>query len=79
MFVSSLGDNDLSLNGQLVITWNNADLMSIGPPGTNFSKISTNIQGVSVKMMHFKTLCVKCCPLRLSLSEWVKVPELDQH
>ena len=36
------------------ITWTNADILSIGPFGTNFGEISIKIQAFSLKKMRLK-------------------------
>ena len=41
------------------ITWNNADLLSIGPIGTNFSEIWIEIQHFSFMKVHLKLSSAK--------------------
>ena len=45
-----------------VITQTNADLLSIGPLGTNFSEIWIKIQDFSFKKMHLNILSAKLWP-----------------
>ena len=46
--------NGLSPVRRQAITWTNADLLSIGPLGTNFSEIEFKIQNVSFIKKHLK-------------------------
>ena len=43
-WVSIGSDNGLSPSRRQAITWTNADLLSIGPLGTNFSEIRIKIE-----------------------------------
>ena len=56
------------------ITWNNADLLSIGPLGTNFSEIWPKIQNFSFIKMYLKMSSAKWrpfCPGRDELNLWL--------
>ena len=53
------------------ITWINADLFFIWPPGTNFSEIAIEIQKFKLMIMHFKMSSAKWrpfCPGEMSSS-----------
>ena len=52
--------NDLSHVQWQAITWTIADLLSIGPLGTNFSEILVKIQNFPFMKMHFKLLKIIC-------------------
>ena len=45
------------------ITWTNAESLSTGSPGTDFSDISINITKFSVKKKYLKTPSAKCPPI----------------
>ena len=65
--------NGLSPVRRQAITWTNAGLISIGPLGTNFSKILIGILLFSFKKIHLKMPSVKMasfCPWE----RWVNVP-----
>ena len=51
-----LSDNGSSLGLRQAITWTSAYLLSIGPPGTNFSEIQIEIHISSFKKMLLKML-----------------------
>ena len=65
--ISIVSDNGLSPVRLQAITWNNADLLLIGPLGTNFSEIRIKIENVISEMGPF-------CPgeedLFLSVYRW---------
>ena len=52
--VSISSGNGLSPVRCQAITWTNADLLSIGPLGTNFSEIQIEIENISFMKMHVK-------------------------
>ena len=61
-------DNGLSPERRQVIIQTNAELLSIGPLGTNFSGILSEIHIFSYKKMYLKTLSAKWRPFCLSLN-----------
>ena len=60
-------DNGLSPGRRQAIFWTNAGILLIGPLGTNFSEISSEIHTFSFKKMHLKT-SAKWRPFCLSLT-----------
>ena len=52
-------DNGLSPGRRKAIIWTKAGILLIGPLGTNFSEILSEIHTFSFKKMHFKTLSAK--------------------
>ena len=52
-------DNGLSPSRRQAIIWTNAGILLIGPLGTNFSGILSEIHTFSFKKMHFKTSSAK--------------------
>ena len=54
--------NGLSPVRRQAITWTNADLLLIGPFGTNFNEIRIEIQNFSFTKMHLKRLSAKWRP-----------------
>ena len=61
-------DNGLSPGRRQAIIWTNAGILLSGPLGTNFSEILIEIQTFSLKKIHLKMLCAKCCSFRLGLN-----------
>ena len=61
-------DNGLSPGRRQAIIWTNAEILSIGPLGTNFTEIQIGIQKFSYKKMHLKMSSVKWRPFHLSLN-----------
>ena len=61
-------DNGLSPGRRQAIIWTNAGILLIGPLGTNFSEISSEINIFSFKKMHFKTSSAKWRPFCLGLN-----------
>ena len=61
-------DNGLSPGRRQAIIWTNAELLLIGPPGTNVSGILSEIHTFSFKKMHFKTSSAKWRPSCLGLN-----------
>ena len=61
-------DNGLSPGRHQAIIWSNAELLSIGPWGTNFSEMLIEIHTFSLKQMHLKRLSAKWRPLYLVLN-----------
>ena len=61
-------DNGLSPDRRQAIMWTNAGLLLIGPLGTNFSEILTEILTSSFKKMRLKVLSVKRQPFGLCLN-----------
>ena len=58
-------DNGLSPIQRQAITWTNADLLLIGPLGTNFSEIGIKMQNFSFMKMYVKVSSAKRRPLCL--------------
>ena len=58
-WVSIISGNDLSPVRRQAITWNNADLLSIGPLGTNFGEIWIKIRSFQFMKMHMKMSSAK--------------------
>ena len=54
--------NGLSPDRRQAITWTNADLLIIGPLGTNFSEIGIKIQKFSLMKMHLNVSIMKWWP-----------------
>ena len=52
-------DNGLSPGRRQAIIWTNSGILLIGPLGTNFSGILSEIYTFSFKKMHFKTSSAK--------------------
>ena len=61
-WVGIASDNGLSPIQYQAIIWTNAGLLSIGPLGTNFSKILIKIQNFSFTKMHLKLSSAKQWP-----------------
>ena len=61
-------DNGLSPGRRQAIISTNAGILLIGPLGTNFSEILTQIHRFSFKKMHLKTLSAKWRPFWLGLN-----------
>ena len=61
-------DNILSPARRQAIIWTNAGIMLIGPLGTNFSEILSEIHTFSFKKMHLKMSSGKCRPFCLGLN-----------
>ena len=57
------------------IIWTNAEILLIGPLGTNFSEILIGIQTFPFTKMHLKMSSVKWCPFCLGLNvlTWARV------
>ena len=55
-----------------VITWTNADWLSIGIPGTNFSEIWIGILSFLFRKLHLKLSSAKMAAI-LSMGWWVKI------
>ena len=62
-------DNGLSPGRRQAIIWTNAEILLIGPLGTNFIEILIGIQKFSFKKMHFKVSSAKWRPFCLGLNE----------
>ena len=62
-------DNGLSPGRRQAIIWTNAEILLIGPFGTNFSEILIGIQTFSFKKVHLKMSSAKCRPFCLSLTD----------
>ena len=67
-WVSIGSDNGLSPNRRQAIARTNADLLLIGPLGTNFSEILIKIQNFSFTKMNLKISSAKWQPFSLGLS-----------
>ena len=61
-------DNGLSPGRRQVIILTNAGILLIGPLGTNFSEMLSEIQTSSLKKTRLKLSSAKCCPFRLGLN-----------
>ena len=61
-------DNGLSPGWCQAIIWTNANLLLIGPLGTNFSEIFVEIYTYSLKKIHLKMLSAKRRPCCLGLN-----------
>ena len=61
-------DNGLSPDRRQAIIWTNAELLFIGPWGTNFSEILIEILTFSFKKMHLKMSSGKCRPFCFGLN-----------
>ena len=61
-------DNGLSPGWRQAIIWTNDGILLIGPLGTNFSEISSEIQTFSFKKMHLNMSSVKWHPFCLGLN-----------
>ena len=62
-------DNGLSPGRRQAIIWTNAGLLLIGPWGTNFSEILSEIHTFSFNKMHLKMSSAKWRLFRLGLNE----------
>ena len=60
-------DNGLSPGRHQAIIWTNTGMLLIGPLGTNFSEILSEIQTFSLKKICFKMSSAKCCTFRVGL------------
>ena len=79
-----IGSNNGLLPGRRqAIIWTNAEILLIGPLGTNFSEILIKIHTFSFKKMHLKMVSGKCRPFCLSLSvlisPWWTLQRLQSH
>ena len=61
-------DNGLSPGRRQAIIWTNAGLLLIGPLGTNFGEILSEIRSFSFKKTHLKMSSAKCRLSRLGLN-----------
>ena len=61
-------DNGLSPDRRQAIIWTNADILLIGPLGTNFSEVSIEIQTFSFKRNHLKVSSAKWRPFCLGFN-----------
>ena len=61
-------DNGLSTGRRQAIIWTNAEILLIGPLGTNFSEIFIGIHTFSFKKLHLKMSFAKWRPLCLNLN-----------
>ena len=61
-------DKGLSPGRRQAIIWTNAGLLLIGPLGTNFSEILSEIQPFSFKKMHLKMSSAKWRPFCFGLN-----------
>ena len=66
-------DNGLSFGRRQAIIWTNCWILLIGPPGTNFSEISTKILTFSFAKMRLKVSSAKWRPFCLGLNVLIKV------
>ena len=60
--------NDLSPERRQAIIWTNAEILLIGPLGTNFNGTIVEIQTFSLKKIRLKMSSAKCCSFRLGLN-----------
>ena len=63
-------DNGLSPGRRQAIIWTNAEILLIGPLGTNFIEILIGIKKFSFKKMHLKVSSAKWRPFCLGLNEF---------
>ena len=61
-------DNGLSPGWRQAIIWTNAEILLIGPLGTNFIEILIGMQTFSFKKMHLKMSSAKWRPFGLGLN-----------
>ena len=61
-------DNGLSPGQRQAIIWTNAGILLIGPLGTNFSEVLSDIHAFSFKKMHLKMSSAKWRPFCLGLN-----------
>ena len=61
-------DKGLSPGQRQAIIWTNAEILLIGPLGTNFSEIQIEILTFSIKKMRLKVSSAKCRPFCLVLN-----------
>ena len=61
-------DNDLSPGRRQAIIWTNAEILFIGPWGTNFSEIFIGIYTFSFKKIHLKMSSAEWRPFCLGLN-----------
>ena len=66
-------DNGLSPGRRQAIIWTNAGILLIGPLGTNFIEILSEIHTFSFKKMHLKMSPGKCRPFWLGLNVLIKL------
>ena len=70
-------DNGLSPGRRHAIIWTNAGILLIGPLGTNFSEMLSEIQTFSLKKIRLKMSSAKCYPFCLGLNELIDIHWLD--
>ena len=70
-------DNGLSPDRHQAIIWTNAGLLLIGPFGTNFSEILTEIIIFSFKKLRLKVLSAKRRPFCLGLNVLTPIDEIN--
>ena len=70
--------NGLSPGRRQAITWTNAEILLIGPLGTNFSEILIEIYTFSFKKMHLKMSSAKWRPFCLGLNELTHWSVIDK-
>ena len=78
-WVSTGSGNGLSFLRCRAIAWTNADLLSTGPLGTNFSEIWIKKQNSSFMKMHLEMLSMKWGPFSLGVDElthWGRVTHI---
>ena len=63
-------DNGLSPGRRQAIIWTNAEILLIGPLGTNFSENSIRVQTFAFQKMHFKMSSAKWRLFRLGVNEF---------
>ena len=68
-YVNIGSNNDLSPIRRQAIIWTNAEILLIGPIGTDFSEILTEIYIFSFKKMHLKMSSAKWRRFCLGLNE----------
>ena len=77
IFVSNLtiigSDNGLSPGRRQAIIWTNAEMLLIGPLGTNFSEILIKMHTFSFKKIHLKLSSAKWQPFCLGLNVLIHV------
>ena len=70
-------DNGLSPGRRQAIIWTNAEILLIGPLGTNFNEILIKIHTFSFKKMHLKISSAKWRPFCLGLNVLINTMAAD--
>ena len=73
--INIASDNGLSPGRRQAIIWTNAEILLIGPLGTNLSEILIEIQIFSFNKIRLKVSSAKCRPFCLGLNELRQTPK----